>query len=126
MQYFCGWFTEWPFSNLMAFVSNCFTVFGKCFRMVRFVFLVFQNDSAIFCVFRRAPFAWRGAGSLCQCPVGCLDGVVTGVKNRDPLIFSSGSVAESVFQRSPVTEISYRDEGFAIEFRKHIVNHREQ
>ena len=110
----------------MVVVSNCFTVFGKCFRMVRFVFLAFQNDSAFFCVFRRAPFAWCGAGSLCQYPVGCLDAVLMGVKNRDPLIFSSGSVAERVFQRSPVTEISFRDVGIAIELRKRIVNHREQ
>jgi hypothetical protein len=59
-------------------------------------------------------------------PVGCLDAVLMSVKNRDPLIFFSGSVTEWVFQRSPVTEISLRDEELANDLRKRIVKHMEQ
>lgn len=79
-----------------------------------------------FPVFRRAPSACSGAGSLCQCPVGCLAAVVTAVKNRDPCRVSGESAAERVLPRSLITGISYRDGEIAKDLRKSIVKHMEQ
>lgn len=55
-----------------------------------------------------------------------IDAVVMGVKNRDLRTLFTGSVAERVFQRCPVTVISYRDEEIAADLRKRIVKHMEQ
>jgi nucleotide-binding universal stress UspA family protein len=55
-----------------------------------------------------------------------IDAVVMGVKNRDLRTLFTGSVAERVFQRCPVTVISYRDEEIASDLRKRIVKHKEQ
>ena len=54
------------------------------------------------------------------------DAVVMGVKNRDLRTLFTGSVAERVFQRCPVTVISYRDEEISEDLRKRIVKHMEQ
>lgn len=55
-----------------------------------------------------------------------IDAVVMGVKNRDLRALFTGSVAERVFQRCPVTVISYRDEEIASDLRKRIIKHMEQ
>ena len=54
-----------------------------------------------------------------------VDGVVMGVKNRDIRTLFTGSVAERVFQRCPVTVISYRDEDISAHLRKRIERHME-
>jgi nucleotide-binding universal stress UspA family protein len=53
------------------------------------------------------------------------DAVVMGVKNRDIRTLFTGSVAERVFQRCPVTVISYRDEDISAHLRKRIERHME-
>ena len=53
------------------------------------------------------------------------DAVVMGVKNRDIRTMFTGSVAERVFQRCPVTVISYRDEDISAHLRKRIERHME-
>lgn len=52
-----------------------------------------------------------------------VDTVVMGVKNRDIRTLLTGSVAERVFHRSPVTVISYRDKEIATLLRKRIQKH---
>lgn len=54
-----------------------------------------------------------------------VDAVVMGVKNRDIRTLFTGSVAERVFQRCPVTVISYRDEDISAHLRKRIERHME-
>jgi nucleotide-binding universal stress UspA family protein len=49
-----------------------------------------------------------------------VDTVVMGVKNRDIRTLLTGSVAERLFRRSPVTVISYRDKDIAALLRKKI------
>ncbi|MBU1567531.1 MAG: universal stress protein [Proteobacteria bacterium] len=50
-----------------------------------------------------------------------VDTVVMGVKNRDIRTLLTGSVAERIFRRSPVTVISYRDKEIAALLRKKIL-----
>jgi nucleotide-binding universal stress UspA family protein len=52
-----------------------------------------------------------------------VDTVVMGVKNRDIRTLFTGSVAERMFHRCPVTVISYRDEEIASLLRKKILKH---
>ena len=52
-----------------------------------------------------------------------IDAVVMGVKNRDIRTLFTGSVAERVFHRCPVTVISYRDKEIAKHLRKRIQKH---
>ncbi len=52
-----------------------------------------------------------------------VDTVVMGVKNRDIRTLLTGSVAERIFRRSPVTVISYRDKEIATLLRKKIQQH---
>lgn len=52
-----------------------------------------------------------------------VDTVVMGVKNRDIRALFTGSVAERMFHRCPVTVISYRNEEIAALLRKKILNH---
>ena len=52
-----------------------------------------------------------------------VDTVVMGVKNRDIRTLLTGSVAERIFRRSPVTVISYRDKEIAALLRKKIQQH---
>ncbi len=52
-----------------------------------------------------------------------VDTIVMGVKNRDIRTLLTGSVAERIFRRSPVTVISYRDRDIASLLRKKIVKH---
>jgi nucleotide-binding universal stress UspA family protein len=50
-----------------------------------------------------------------------IDMIVMGVKAKSEIIHAfTGSVAEKLFRRSPVTIISYREESIARELRKHI------
>ena len=52
-----------------------------------------------------------------------IDAVVMGVKNRDIRTLFTGSVAERMFQRCPVTVISYRDQEISDHLRKRILKH---
>lgn len=52
-----------------------------------------------------------------------IDAVVMGVKNRDIRTLFTGSVAERVFHRCPVTVISYRDEEISKHLRKRVLKH---
>ena len=54
-----------------------------------------------------------------------IDAVVMGVKNRDIRTLFTGSVAERMFQRCPVTVISYRDQEISDHLRKRILRHME-
>lgn len=54
-----------------------------------------------------------------------IDAVVMGVKNRDIRTLFTGSVAERVFHRCPVTVISYRDPEIATHLRKRVLKHME-
>ncbi len=50
-----------------------------------------------------------------------IDMIVMGVKAKSDFIHAfTGSVAEKLFRRSPVTIVSYREEKIAMELRKHI------
>ncbi len=50
-----------------------------------------------------------------------VDMIVMGVKAKSEIIHAfTGSVAEKLFKRSPVTIVSYREETIARELRKHI------
>ena len=50
-----------------------------------------------------------------------VDMIVMGVKAKSEIIHAfTGSVAEKLFRRSPVTIVSYREEKIARELRKHI------
>jgi nucleotide-binding universal stress UspA family protein len=50
-----------------------------------------------------------------------VDMIVMGVKAKSEIIHAfTGSVAEKLFKRSPVTIVSYREEKIARELRKHI------
>ncbi len=50
-----------------------------------------------------------------------VDMIVMGVKAKSEIIHAfTGSVAEKLFRRSPVTIVSYREEKIASELRKHI------
>jgi nucleotide-binding universal stress UspA family protein len=50
-----------------------------------------------------------------------VDLIVMGVKARGDIMHAfTGSVAEKLFKRSPVTIVSYREEKIASELRKHI------
>ena len=50
-----------------------------------------------------------------------VDMIVMGVKAKSEIIHAfTGSVAEKLFRRSPVTIVSYREEKIACELRKHI------
>ncbi|MGB3212736.1 MAG: universal stress protein [Desulforhopalus sp.] len=53
-----------------------------------------------------------------------IDTVVMGVKNTDISHIFTGSVAEKMFQKCPVTIISYRDDDIAKRLRKKITKHR--
>ena len=52
-----------------------------------------------------------------------IDAVVMGVKNRDIRTLFTGSVAERVFHRCPVTVISYRDQEISEHLRKRVQKH---
>lgn len=52
-----------------------------------------------------------------------IDTVVMGVKNRDIRTLLTGSVAEQIFCRCPVTVISYRDADIAALLRKRVLKH---
>jgi nucleotide-binding universal stress UspA family protein len=52
-----------------------------------------------------------------------IDAVVMGVKNRDIRTLFTGSVAERVFHRCPVTVISYRDKEISKHLRKRVLKH---
>lgn len=50
-----------------------------------------------------------------------IDMIIMGVKAKSEIIHAfTGSVAEKLFRRSPVTIVSYRDEKIARDLRKHI------
>lgn len=50
-----------------------------------------------------------------------IDMIVMGVKAKSEIIHAfTGSVAEKLFRRSPVTIVSYREDSIAQELRKHI------
>jgi nucleotide-binding universal stress UspA family protein len=55
-----------------------------------------------------------------------VDTVVMGVKNRDIRTLLTGSVAERLFRRSPVTVISYRDKEIAALLREKILKHMDK
>lgn len=55
-----------------------------------------------------------------------VDAVVMGVKNRDIRTLLTGSVAEQIFRRSPVTVISYRDKDIAALLRKKVISHMDK
>lgn len=50
-----------------------------------------------------------------------VDMVVMGVKNNDISHIFTGSVAEKMFRKSPITIVSYRDEEISARLRKKIV-----
>lgn len=52
-----------------------------------------------------------------------IDMVVMGVKTRDIRHIFTGSVAERLFRRSPVTIVSYRDKEIADRLRKRVIRH---
>jgi nucleotide-binding universal stress UspA family protein len=50
-----------------------------------------------------------------------VDMIVMGVKAKSDIVHAfTGSVAEKLFKRSPVTIVSYREEKIASELRKHV------
>jgi len=52
-----------------------------------------------------------------------VDIVVMGVKAHDFSHFFTGSVAEKMFQKCPVTVVSYRDEEISDKLRRKIIRH---
>ena len=52
-----------------------------------------------------------------------MDMVVMGVKAHDVSHIFTGSVAEKLFQKCPVTVVSYRDEEISTKLRKKIIRH---
>jgi nucleotide-binding universal stress UspA family protein len=53
-----------------------------------------------------------------------IDMVVMGVKNNDFSHIFTGSVAEKMFRKCPVTVVSYRDGEISKRLRKNIIKHR--
>lgn len=53
-----------------------------------------------------------------------IDMVVMGVKNKDFSHIFTGSVAEKMFRKCPVTIVSYRDDEISKRLRKNIIKHR--
>lgn len=53
-----------------------------------------------------------------------IDMVVMGVKNNDFSHIFTGSVAEKIFRKCPVTVVSYRDNEISKRLRKNIIKHR--
>ena len=53
-----------------------------------------------------------------------VDIIVMGVKAKSEIIHAfTGSVAEKLFRRSPITIVSYREESIASKLRKRITDH---
>jgi nucleotide-binding universal stress UspA family protein len=53
-----------------------------------------------------------------------VDMIVMGVKNKDIKHLFTGSVAERMFRKSPVTIVSYRDDEISQRLRKRFLKHR--
>jgi nucleotide-binding universal stress UspA family protein len=53
-----------------------------------------------------------------------VDMIVMGVKNKDIKHLFTGSVAERMFRKSPVTVVSYRDDEISQRLRKRFLRHR--
>ena len=52
-----------------------------------------------------------------------VDMVVMGVKNNDISHIFTGSVAEKMFRKCPVTVVSYRDDEISAKLRRKIIRH---
>jgi nucleotide-binding universal stress UspA family protein len=55
-----------------------------------------------------------------------VDTVVMGVKTKDISHIFTGSVAEKMFRKCPVTVVSYRDDDISSRLRKKIARHRDR